>query len=177
MAAAVEQKDIAAEPEDTGDDARDIAQAMGFSSFGAQPRPKAKRRKMGHETVAGGSAGDTIPFGKRDGGAKLAEAARRGNGGRMVAVETTSTEGGERGLDDAEAGMEDIPGASLPSRQQRGGPEARSGDRSQSGFENHTWAEWKSGVRDEKGDLAFFDWSFVEDPWEGLRVSDVGRKM
>ncbi|KAL8804218.1 MAG: hypothetical protein Q9182_002672 [Xanthomendoza sp. 2 TL-2023] len=37
------------------------------------------------------------------------------------------------------------------------------------GFEGHSWAEWKRGVRDERGDLVIFDGSFVEDPWVKLR--------
>ncbi|KAL8982582.1 MAG: hypothetical protein Q9205_002951 [Flavoplaca limonia] len=42
------------------------------------------------------------------------------------------------------------------------------------GFEGHTWNEWRRGVRDEKGDMAFYDASFVEDPWRGLRRKTTG---
>lgn len=36
-------------------------------------------------------------------------------------------------------------------------------------FDGYTWAQWKQGVRDKKGDMAFYDASFVEDPWVRLR--------
>ncbi len=42
------------------------------------------------------------------------------------------------------------------------------------GFEGHTWNEWRRGVRNEKGDMAFYDASFVEDPWRGLRGKTTG---
>lgn len=42
------------------------------------------------------------------------------------------------------------------------------------GFEGHTWNEWRKGVRDERGDMAFYDASFVEDPWRGLRTRGGG---
>lgn len=35
----------------------------------------------------------------------------------------------------------------------------------QDGFEGYTWHEWRKGVRDSRGDMAFYDASFVEDPW------------
>ncbi len=31
------------------------------------------------------------------------------------------------------------------------------------------WGALRRGVRDERGDMAFYDASFVEDPWRGLR--------
>lgn len=42
------------------------------------------------------------------------------------------------------------------------------------GFEGHTWNEWRRGVRNEKGDMAYYDASFVEDPWKGLRGKTSG---
>ncbi|KAI4282914.1 MAG: hypothetical protein L6R38_002579 [Xanthoria sp. 2 TBL-2021] len=42
------------------------------------------------------------------------------------------------------------------------------------GFEGHTWNEWRKGVRDERGDMAFYDASFVEDPWRGLKTRGGG---
>ncbi|KAL8924965.1 MAG: hypothetical protein Q9172_002447 [Xanthocarpia lactea] len=42
------------------------------------------------------------------------------------------------------------------------------------GFEGHTWAEWKRGIRNERGDMAFYDASFVEDPWRNLRAKTGG---
>lgn len=42
------------------------------------------------------------------------------------------------------------------------------------GFEGYTWAEWRAGVRDQRGDLAVFDWSFLEDAWRGFGEG-VGR--
>ncbi|KAL8914821.1 MAG: hypothetical protein Q9171_000657 [Xanthocarpia ochracea] len=42
------------------------------------------------------------------------------------------------------------------------------------GFEGHTWSEWKRGIRNERGDMAFYDASFVEDPWRNLRAKTGG---
>ncbi|KAL8674463.1 MAG: hypothetical protein Q9168_001128 [Polycauliona sp. 1 TL-2023] len=45
----------------------------------------------------------------------------------------------------------------------------------QDGFEGHTWNEWRKGVRNERGDMAFYDATFVEDPWRGLKAKAGGR--
>ncbi|KAL8997790.1 MAG: hypothetical protein Q9169_003039 [Polycauliona sp. 2 TL-2023] len=37
------------------------------------------------------------------------------------------------------------------------------------GFEGHTWNEWRKGVTNERGDIAFYDASFVENPWRGAK--------
>ncbi|KAL8775656.1 MAG: hypothetical protein Q9209_000152 [Squamulea sp. 1 TL-2023] len=37
------------------------------------------------------------------------------------------------------------------------------------GFGGHTWNEWRKGVRNERGDMVFYDASFVEDPWRNLK--------
>ncbi len=36
------------------------------------------------------------------------------------------------------------------------------------------WGALRRGVRDERGDMAFYDASFVEDPWRGLLVGQGG---
>ncbi|KAL8847659.1 MAG: hypothetical protein Q9221_007301 [Calogaya cf. arnoldii] len=50
----------------------------------------------------------------------------------------------------------------------------RPGVEAKDGFEGHTWNEWRKGVRDERGDTAFYDASFVEDPWRGLKAKAGG---
>ncbi|KAL8659404.1 MAG: hypothetical protein Q9226_000431 [Calogaya cf. arnoldii] len=50
----------------------------------------------------------------------------------------------------------------------------RPGIEAKDGFEGHTWNEWRKGVRDERGDTAFYDASFVEDPWRGLKAKAGG---
>lgn len=42
------------------------------------------------------------------------------------------------------------------------------------GFEGHTWHEWRKGVRDSRGDMAFYDASFVEDSWRGFNKTRGG---
>ncbi|KAI4234826.1 MAG: hypothetical protein LQ349_003545 [Xanthoria aureola] len=44
----------------------------------------------------------------------------------------------------------------------------------QDGFEGYTWHEWRKGVRGERGDMAFYDASFVEDPWRGFNKTRRG---
>lgn len=44
----------------------------------------------------------------------------------------------------------------------------------QDGFEGYTWHEWRKGVRDSRGDMAFYDASFVEDPWRGFNKTRGG---
>ncbi len=36
------------------------------------------------------------------------------------------------------------------------------------------WQALRKGFRDERGDMAFYDGSFVEDPWRGLLRGDEG---
>ncbi len=57
-----------------------------------------------------------------------------------------------------------------PKKQKTAGPKAATKE----GFEGHTWAEWKRGIRNERGDMAFYDASFVEDPWRNLRAKTGG---
>lgn len=45
------------------------------------------------------------------------------------------------------------------------------------GFEGKSWREWRQGVGGEGGVVAFFDWSFVEDPWERLKGGGKWRGM
>ena len=40
--------------------------------------------------------------------------------------------------------------------------------RERAGKEAHDWRALRKGVRDENGDVAYYDGSFVEDPWRGL---------
>lgn len=37
------------------------------------------------------------------------------------------------------------------------------------------WQALRRGVRDERGDMAFYEASFVEDPWRGLRGDGAAR--
>lgn len=38
----------------------------------------------------------------------------------------------------------------------------------QHGWQNHDFKSLRKGTRDEQGDMAYYDGSFVEDPWRGL---------
>ncbi|KAL8783518.1 MAG: hypothetical protein Q9213_004564 [Squamulea squamosa] len=51
---------------------------------------------------------------------------------------------------------------SLPRKEQRNKVPTKDG------FGGHTWNEWRKGVRNERGDMAFYDASFVENPWMNL---------
>jgi len=194
---------------------QDLAQTMGFSTFGAAPNPP-KRRKLHQDIEGGGTGGNSIPLGRR-----------REEGGRGVARnagdagEEHPGEEGEEGEEeqDDERALEQLKSAALkrlgiapisatlppkpppstphhthPTRTspqplghdsgtgvvahggdtvaQGGDAASQGGDavtqRERAGKEAHDWRALRKGVRDENGDVAYYDGSFVEDPWRCL---------
>lgn len=47
-------------------------------------------------------------------------------------------------------------------------PNPASNSQSQHGRQKHDFKSLRKGIRDERGDMAYYDGSFVEDPWRGL---------
>lgn len=45
---------------------------------------------------------------------------------------------------------------------------SNSTSQSQHGLQKHDFKSLRKGIRDEWGDMAYYDGSFVEDPWKGL---------
>ncbi len=191
---------------------QDLAQTMGFSTFGAPPNPP-KRRKLHQDIEGEGTGGNSIPLGRRseEGGTGVT-----GNAGD--AGEEHPGDEGEEEQDDERAleqlrtaalkrlGIAPI-SATLPPKPPPSTPHhthpirtssqplghdsgtgvvahggdtvARGGDaasqggdavtqRERAGKEAHDWRALRKGVRDENGDVAYYDGSFVEDPWRGL---------
>ncbi|KAL8728951.1 MAG: hypothetical protein Q9166_005046 [cf. Caloplaca sp. 2 TL-2023] len=191
----------------SGDDEDDMAAAMGFSSFGTQPRAyPAKRKKTTHNVGGESSAtgGNTLPLGISKPRQRRDEVDREGVEERE-GLEGANDAGTVRPM--KVAGMDSdskAQGATVPSTAE---PDVRNDhlieqrqsellrrlnediwgqpardvppmettvDNGKGGFERHSWAEWKKGVRDERGDLAIYDRSFVEDPWARLRKNANG---
>ncbi|KAL8741941.1 MAG: hypothetical protein Q9184_008325, partial [Pyrenodesmia sp. 2 TL-2023] len=187
----------------------DMLASMGFSSFGAQPRPKKQKTSHPPTSSKNASGGNQMPLGKRKpapvpGPRSGSGAARVGRGGAEGMDTRTAM---AQGLGVVNAGEEDeyvrgeagdgdddgllrkrkeevrgkidaltaaVPGEgnedekTLARKEEEDMEEVDKGERSD-GFEGKSWREWKQGVRGEGGVVAFFDWSFVEDPWERLR--------
>ena len=150
----------------------DVASAMGFGSFGSKPH-LTKKRKM-NTTDNTGSGSNSLPLGMRP----LKE----------TVVNTTQASETQH---ESEA---KVPGEGPAERQDLAKPPETTGvvpqnhsqvllhqyqsiasnnqaSRSSSGkLPNGEW-DWQAlrkGVRDERGDMAYYDASFVEDPWAAL---------
>ncbi|KAI4164535.1 MAG: hypothetical protein LQ342_001848 [Letrouitia transgressa] len=149
-------------PDAEGDDAAMLS-AMGFSSFvsgpistsASQPRPHAnKKRKTGNPAASLGAG----PAGRS--GKNLPDRLHGEERHRVVEKEEEGIEGDGRTHAERQSaiGME------------KGGK----GEGEGGGYGGYTWSQWRTGVRVENGDVAFYDESFVEDPWEGLRDRGEG---
>lgn len=202
----------------------DIAAAMGFSSFGAKPKPPKKKRKLADPNSEGSGSNNT-PLGVRtrklEGQQAGGEEAARGQGRPTTALGWGGAQGQERRRGQgfgAQAGERAAPtGPSPPDALAaealdetaamllgtgqlpqyldwsqgfaEGGPrgdadwkgKGRAGGQvggvageemrrqGKRGDGEWDWQALRRGVVvDERGDVAFYDGSFVEDPWRGL---------
>lgn len=174
----------------------DIAAAMGFASFGAKPNPPKKKRKIaGTEPDHEGSGSNNTPLGMR---AKDKSWRKREEGQERMVVKLGKGEvGGGKGVDGIGRGEGSIDPVNGEEGQElstisrnlegrfvqegawdrglkgleqmgRGGGEGRRADG------EWDWGALRRGVRDERGDMAFYDASFVEDPWRDLLVGRGG---
>jgi hypothetical protein len=50
------------------------------------------------------------------------------------------------------------------------GPQAQSQGPAGGADAQDDWAALRRGVRNARGDMVYFDWSFLEDPWAGLEA-------
>lgn len=152
----------------------DMAAMMGFSSFGAKPNPPSKKRKLDEvaasRTGAGsGSGSNSMPLGKpRD----QKEEADGGLGGfnkqqieelkhHIQSVETVGKVESRKG-EKAGGAME---GAGAISTSAVGSSTGLPAGKLQ---DNYDWQSLRRGRRTERGDVAYYDASFVEDPWKHL---------
>ncbi|KAL9040169.1 MAG: hypothetical protein Q9214_004592, partial [Letrouitia sp. 1 TL-2023] len=158
---------------ETASDADDEAMlsAMGFSSFVSGPsstslsqsHPHANKKRKIVNLAASLGAGPT-DRGDGGGGKNLPDQLHGEEGHRAVekVEEETKVEGG--GISTTDTEQRSATGIEKEGEREGEGV----------GYGGYTWSQWKTGVRVENGDVAFYDESFVEDPWEGLRDRGEG---
>ena len=160
--------------------AADMAQMMGFSSFSSKSKPLSKKRKreLAQLAVSGpgiesGSGSNTMPLGKPRRKPVEVEDVAPGNrepGENTLnrdAVTNQRSIGSEK--DTAQYG--NVAPPSVLENQAK--PSSFSNESRPSagedGYSQYDWHALRKGVRDERGDVAYYDTSFVEDPWKKLR--------
>lgn len=164
----------AGSPSASDTETADMAAMMGFSSFGAKPNPPSKKRKL--EQLAAtrtgaesGSGSNSMPLGQPRGQKKEAVGGLGGfnkqhGGGREGHVQSVeSVKNVESGKGPKAGGAVEGPGTTSTSTlgSSLGLPAGKL-----QGFYN--WQSLKMGIRNERGDVAYYDASFVEDPWRHL---------
>ena len=151
----------------------DVAAAMGFDSFGAKPHLAKKRKTQDKDSKDSGS--NSLPLESRlDRSEKETQHTLNS---QQVSEELQSLDGQQ------DLGYPKFPGTKVLGRgeivdERVGRPyvhhmeSAYQGTYSQQGkLPNGHW-DWQAlrrGIRNERGDTAFYDASFVEDPWAVLK--------
>ena len=163
-------------PAGSESDSTDMAAMMGFSTFGSKPKPPSKKRKLDHVAAseAGtelGSGSNSMPLGKPRGQSQVtgseprqSDAQDKKEGG--TDFHSTPLLGEERLSVEHTNGDVKKPDHSqqLPT----GGMDHEA--KVQVGIRQgeYDWSALRRGIKDEKGDMAYYDASFVEDPWKHL---------
>ena len=150
-------------------DETDVAAAMGFGSFGAKPHLAKKRKTAGSEKTGSGS--NSLPLGmtrERD-ESQIAQSSAVEEGQQM---QRDSQEIARQGDGSEKAPQPGTLGTGLDNRHHMSVGSNIHTVYSQAGqLPNGQW-DWQAlrrGVRNEHGDMAYYDASFVEDPWALLR--------
>ena len=158
----------------------DMAQMMGFSNFGSKPKPQSKKRKRELAQLAtsgpgadSGSGSNAMPLGnprrKHDTGP---DSSTKGRGRDTVDMKDEGS-GNVRPnwsmqVPNTDAGQL----FSQATLRESARPVLHSNERISSGSgeqkSQHDWHALRKGVRDSRGDVAYYDPSFVEDPWKDL---------
>ncbi|KAL8825903.1 MAG: hypothetical protein Q9191_004127 [Dirinaria sp. TL-2023a] len=162
-----------------------VAAMMGFSSFGSKPNPLSKKRKL-HEVATTGSSVassrgvNTMPLGKP-----------KAPVGEQGAVDVIPMGRGEEAEQEEENGAEQrevdsgvakaVPGKTVVGDghvdEQRVNLTMNTGSTHKAAAaaggrpDAYNWQAPRKGVRNEIGDIAYYDASFVEDPWKHLGQS------
>ena len=165
----------AGSPPASDTESADMTVTMGFSSFGSKLNPPSKKRKL-NASLSGagsGSGNNSMPLGKPRAqktiaAGKLEEFHAQDRERQGTNVDVANEAGEERLIS-----SEDIVGAVEGighSQQFTMDPPMRSvGLGTGGGQANYDWSALKKGVKDERGDVAYYDASFVEDPWKRLK--------
>ena len=161
--------------------AADMAQMMGFSSFNSKSKPLSKKRKreLAQLAVSGpgmesGSGSNTMPLGKpRRKPVEGEHEVARGNtepGENTLNMEAVTTEmsiGSEKDMrQHGNFAPPSVLGDQAKPSSFGNEPHLSAGE---DGYPRYDWHALRKGVRDERGDVAYYDASFVEDPWKNLR--------
>ena len=157
----------------------DMAQMMGFSNFGSKPKPQSKKRKRELAQLAtsgpgaeSGSGSNTMPLGnpRRKHTAALDSSSKDMERNMINLKEEDSGSGGpNRSLQAPNTNVSHISQPTLPDSA-RPLPHGTGRKPSGSGEQQsqHDWHALRKGVRDRRGDIAYYQPSFVEDPWKDL---------
>lgn len=156
----------------SGSESVNMAATMGFSSFGSKPKPPSKKRRLAQQSaapsgLARGSGINTTPLGNPKRQTKLEGAGSDPQNDRSVVdhqsdsrhVDNGTWQGFSGGRSHYEGGME-----GAVSEANKYAATVRQDDQE----EAYNWHALRKGVKDEKGDVAYYDPSFVEDPWKHL---------
>lgn len=158
----------------------EMAQMMGFSNFSSKPKPRSKKRKREAAQLAASAPGaesrsgsNTVPLrkpqcipmgvgdraegsGDRKENASWDEALTKGDPNQPRPIDGPVNKTIQQPSLNEQANHSPFSNEQAPS--------AGIGGHSQ-----YNWHALRKGVRDKKGDLAYYDPSFVEDPWKDLR--------
>ena len=158
----------------------DMAQMMGFSSFSSKSKPLSKKRKRELAQLAAsgpgmesGSGSNTMPLGKPRRKPVEVKGVARGNGGSEENDINMEAATNERSIG-SEKDMGQYGNVAPPSvLGDQAKPSSFSNEphrfTDEDGYSQYDWHALRKGVRDERGDVAYYDTSFVEDPWKNLR--------
>ena len=151
----------------------DVAAAMGFGSFGAEPHLKKKRKT--EPSSEQGSGSNSLPIGlrKERDTKRIEETQSQPVLGDSVNHATGQGPNVSHHISDVAPGHMALPKRPpSPEHVYQGVKGVGSNvEREPGKLANGQW-DWnalRKGVRDEHGDTAYYDASFVEDPWAALR--------
>lgn len=154
----------------------DMAAMMGFSSFGAKPNPPSKKRKLEQSAASrtgaeSGSGSNSMPLGTPRG--------QKAAGGVSAGLDNQLEEGNHEHIEPLAAPRE----GNAREHEEGRGIIGETGAREQalSGILKHhagpaaginqpqyDWNVLRRGVKNDRGDVAYYDASFIEDPWKHL---------
>ncbi|MCJ1228745.1 hypothetical protein MMC12_005406 [Toensbergia leucococca] len=165
-----------------------ISQQMGFASFGSQPRPKSKSKGKRKREEVSGSGSNMMPLGLRRAPGGNGEIVRRGSGEGVAGKEAEATRvvGGEEEKQQMrhrlparlpqptnDKSPPPLPNLThhqppLPALPPKHPPHTTTPLPLSETTPEHDWAALRRGMRVPSGDIAYFDWGFVGDPWRDL---------
>lgn len=151
----------------------DISAAMGFGSFGAKPHLKKKRKT--EPSAECGSGSNSLPIGlrKEKDRNRSDTAQSKSISGDSVTHPVGQVSDGNPHISEVVPGQMALP--KRPHSPHHVYPDVKGVGSNVEGepgkLPNGQW-DWnalRKGVRDEHGDTAYYDASFVEDPWAALK--------